>query len=73
MRFLFEINKSSFIKNPVTSSVTIILTVTIIIWDIIRKMTSQNSDASLDAPIIRAFIISRGADGATLTSIKSKF
>lgn len=57
---------------PVPSTVVIILCVTVIIWQILDKMTSQGSENEFEAKVIRALVIARGRDGATLQQIKSK-
>lgn len=69
MRFLTPLN-----LNYLALSLIIILCATIIIWQLLKKMTPQDVDVDADgeAAIIRALIIARGPTGATLDEIRRK-
>lgn len=58
--------------NPLASTLITILCLTFIISKIFYKMTTQESVSVSEAKIIRALIIARGKDGATLQEIKSQ-
>lgn len=55
---------------PVPSTIVIILCATVTIWQILNKMTAQTNDNEHEAKVIRALVIARGKNGATLQQIK---
>jgi len=68
MNWLIDlINQHSF-----ALTVASILVVTYILWQIFDKM-AEAAKVSDFAAVIRAIILARGPDGATLQDIKSKF
>lgn len=70
MRFLTQLN---LISHPIVLSVTIsCLSASIILWQIKKKMTPQDIDTSGEASIIRALIITRGPNGATLEQLRGE-
>lgn len=58
--------------SPSLPTIATILTITLVIWQIICKMTSKEAENET-AAIVRALITARGMNGATLDDIKGSF
>lgn len=55
----------------VLPTIAIIISLTVFIWQIVKKMTANDNENELEIKVIRALVIARGRGGANLQEIKS--